>query len=79
MKYDYKCTYCKKVQEVYIPTHDIMEGQRKIINNKKLQERIDEERFCKCGGQLKRTYKVIHNDEILVFTGRDGVRKQRFA
>lgn len=79
MKYDYKCEKCNAVKEIYIPTYDIMEGQKKIINNEKLQERIDEERFCECGGKLKRSYKIIHNDDILVFTGRDGVRKQRFA
>ena len=79
MIYDYKCERCGRTSEIYIPTHDIMEGQRKVINNEKLSERINEPRLCECSGRLRRAYKTFNNDEILVFSGRDGCRKQRFA
>ena len=70
--YDYKCEDCGEVQEVTIETIDILEKQpivkarskyhpssRSLMANKeKLQERIDEDRICECGGKLKKLFST---------------------
>ena len=48
---DYKCNKCGKIIEIVIETVDIT-GNKGIVNQKILSERINEERFCECGGNM---------------------------
>ena len=51
--YSFKCKNCNEVKEIEVPTWDIT-GNRGIVNQEKLLERINEPRTCECGGELKR-------------------------
>ena len=53
INYNYKCTECGEVQEVSIKTIDILDTVGRV-DMVKLDERIHEDKFCRCGGKLKK-------------------------
>ncbi len=63
MTYDYKCSHCGNVTEVFISTTTILH-RGVIIDKEELQKKINEEKFCVCGGKLKRIYSAIPLDSI---------------
>jgi hypothetical protein len=59
MNYNYKCQKCDKIQEIEIKTIDIHIGTTSSIDQTKLDERINEKRFCECGGKLKKVNSFV--------------------
>ena len=78
MKYDYKCIECEKIHEVEVQTSDIMDGVGRV-NQKILSERINEQRFCACGGELRKVFSVVK--DVLWFNEHTlkGKISQRYA
>jgi hypothetical protein len=66
LRYDYKCPDCGLVKEFFISTADIphKKGAIMIYDKDELQRRIDEERFCECGGKFRRVYSTTPLDVI---------------
>ena len=64
MVYDFKCNDCGLVEEVFISTADLPHKTVVVMDKDELQKKIDEERFCKCGGQLKRIYSTKPLDSV---------------
>lgn len=54
---------CGNVEEVFISTIGIRHNGV-ILDKDELQKKIDEKRFCGCGGQLKRIYSTAPLDVI---------------
>jgi len=52
MRKDFKCTKCKEVQEITISTAEIT-GRHGKLDLEKLDELLNEVRYCECGGELK--------------------------
>ena len=57
LTYDYKCSDCGNTKEIFISTINIPHNGV-VIDKNELQKKINEERFCECGGQLKRIYST---------------------
>jgi len=71
MTYDYKCTHCGKEQEVFISTADLPHKDSVVVIDKDaLQEKINEKRFCECGGDLKRVYSSKPLDSVWMTDSR---------
>lgn len=74
MIYEFTCEACFKKQDIKIPTWDIhTKGRHSLgIDQHKLTERLNEPRYCDCGGQLKKGFTEL-GDPLYVT-----VDKQRF-
>lgn len=68
MTYTYKCPECGNIQDIQISTFDIMD-QLGRIDQKQLTERMNELKYCECGGQLKKTFS---EPEVLWFNSGVG-------
>lgn len=66
LTYDFRCLECNKEQEVFISSTDIPHKGVIILDKDALQKKIDEERFCECGGKLKRVYSTKPLDSVWV-------------
>jgi len=77
MIYNYKCDKCDKIEEISISTYDIMDKYGRVDQNK-LTQRMYEQRFCECRGELKKT--LSKPQKALWFETRTGKGKisQRF-
>lgn len=67
MIYDYKCSKCSKIEEVEISTYDIL-NKFGIVDQDELTKRIYEDRFCECGGKLKKLFSKAQ-DPMFFETG----------
>lgn len=78
MQYTYKCSKCHEVQDITIMTSDIMDKYGRVEQDK-LSMRMYEQRFCECGGELKKI--ITHTSNPLGFSAGIGKGKisQRFA
>lgn len=66
MKYDFRCADCEKVQEIFISSTDIPHKGVVVLDKDELQKKIDAERFCECGGKLKRIYSKTPLDSVWI-------------
>lgn len=55
IQYNYRCKECKKLHEINIETHDILDKVGRV-DQKELEKRMYKPRSCECGGEL---YKII--------------------
>jgi len=64
LTYDFKCSQCGNVEEVFISTADLPHKTVVVMDKDALQEKLNEKRFCKCGGELKRVYSTTPLDSV---------------
>lgn len=57
MIYNYKCQSCGEISEIAISTYDIIDNVGRV-NQDALTKRMYEDRFCECGGRLKKLLTV---------------------
>lgn len=69
-----KCQLCGEIHEVDIMTHDIT-GNKGIVDQNKLEQRLQEPKLCGCGGVLRKHY---HWQEPMFFKKLNGKISQRF-